>query len=388
MRIGFDARFVTARRTGLGNYCLWLLEALIRENDGDEFVVFGDTGGDLKPLAVVDGVSLVPAPVRLIGAGRAGAVAGQQFDMARLINRHELDIMHFPYYLEPALARAPFILTIHDLDTFRAGAHHSSWTRFYHNGLIRLLARRAAAIVTVSEFSRGEIACCLGIPAGDIRVIANGLSPQFGCAVGGEAGGAPLSGAAGGLLDVPPLAGYLLYAGGLGMRKNLRRMIDAYALAADATGSDARLLITGELAEVGRALKAYVESRGLADRVAFTGYLPAHEMPALYRGALAAIYPSTYEGFGLPVLEAMAMGVAVVTSRGSAMAEVADGRGVLVDPLDTLSIAAGIGALLDDPALAQELGGRGPVRAADFSWSAAAAGFHEIYEEIGGGACA
>lgn len=385
MRIGFDARFVTSRRTGLGNYCFWLLQELVKINHGCEFVVFGGSGNDLGELAASGGVTLVPATLRH-ESSRAVAVLGQQVDLARLINAHQLDIMHYPYYLEPALVRAPFILTIHDLDTFRAGARHSAWTRLYHNGLIRLLARRAAAIVTVSEFSRGEIARCLGIPAGDIRVIANGLSPQFGRAAAAEAGGAPSSGTGGGLPDGLPPAGYLLYAGGLGMRKNLRRMIDAYALAAAVTGSDARLVITGELAEVGLALKAYVESRGLADRVAFTGYLPGHEMPSLYRSALAAIYPSTYEGFGLPVLEAMAMGVAVITSRRSAMSELAAGRAVLVDPANTLSIAAGIGALLDDPALARELGGRGPVRAADFSWSAAAGGFHEIYQEIGGGA--
>ncbi|MHB8142676.1 MAG: glycosyltransferase family 4 protein [Thermoleophilia bacterium] len=382
MRIGFDARFVTARRTGLGNYCLWLLEALIRQNDGDEFVVFGDTGGDLKPLAAVDGVRLVPVPARLIGAGRAGAVAGQQIDMARLINRHELDIMHFPYYLEPALVRTPFILTIHDVDTFRAGGRHSLWTRLYHNGLTRLLARRAAALVTVSEFSREQIAHYLKISAGDIRTIVNGLSPHFN---GGLAPGATGPAKATSREPVPP-AGYVLYAGGLGVRKNLRRMVDAFALAADVTGADSRLVITGELAEVGQALKAYVESRGLGRRVTFTGYLPDEQMPALYRGALAAVYPSTYEGFGLPVLEAMAMGVAVITSRDSAMAEVADGRAVLVDPLDTLSIAAGIGAVLADSSLARALGERGPERAAEFTWSAAARDFNRLYAEIGGGA--
>lgn len=372
MRIGFDARFVTERRTGLGNYCLWLLEELVRQNAAHEFVVFGDGVGDLRALADVDGVSLVPAVSRPSSAGRAGAVFGHQIDLARLINLQEVDIMHFPYYLEPALVRAPFILTIHDVDTFRPGGRHSVWTRLYHNGLTRLLVRRAAALVTVSEFSREEIARYLNIPARDIRVIANGLSPHF----KGDAHPAADP------HDALPER-YLLYAGGLGVRKNLRRMVDAFALAADATGVDSRLVITGELAEVGQTLKAYVESRGLAGSVTFTGYLPDEEMPALYRGALAAVYPSTYEGFGLPVLEAMAMGVAVITSRDSAMAEVAGGCAVLVDPGDTLSIAAGIGAVLGDRRLAKRIGERGPTRAAAFSWSNAARSFNRLYAEIG-----
>ena len=383
MRIGFDARFVTDRRTGLGGYCIWLLDALIRQNAGHEFVVFGDAAGDLKKIAAAAVVSLVPVPARAASGGWAGAVWGQQVDLARLINSYELDIMHFPYYLEPAMVRMPFILTIHDVDTFRNSGRHSAWTRLYHNSLTRLLARRAAALVTVSEYSRDQIARCLNIPGRDIRVIGNGLSPLYNG--GRPAGTAGM--AAGGPASLPP-AGYLLYAGGLGMRKNLKRMVDAFALAAEVTGAEPRLVITGELAEVGQSLKTYVESRGQAGRVAFTGYVPDEQMPALYQGALAALYPSLYEGFGLPVLEGMAMGVPVITSRDSAMAEVAGGCAVLVDPEDTLSIAAAIGAVLTDESLARALGSRGPVRAAAFSWSAAAAGFHKLYEEIGGGACA
>ena len=221
-------------------------------------------------------------------------------------------------------------------------------------------------MVTDSDFSRAEILRHLDLRPEKVRVVSPGL-PEW----------------TAGLSDRPARAGgYFLYTGGLGMRKNLGRLVDAFAMAREATGSEASLVVTGELAEVGLALRSYVERRGLADMVVFTGYENEESLASLYRGAFACVYPSLYEGFGLPVLEAMAAGVPVITSSGSSMEEIAAGRALLADPTDTVSLAAAIGALMADPDLARRLGELGPANAVTYTWEKAAQAFADIYEEV------
>jgi glycosyltransferase involved in cell wall biosynthesis len=322
-----------------------------------------------------DNVSIheVTAP-DLSMSGRMASIAFEQLWLAKSINRQDLDLVHFPYYLEPAMTRHPFIITIPDMDTFIPSRRHSRWTRAYHNSLIKNLARRSDGVITISEYSKVQIINHLDLPPDKVHVVYCGL---------GDAFSEPIAESIDDLTgEMIPQGGYMLYAGGLGMRKNLRRMVDAFALARRATGSEAGLVITGDLAAVGQALKHFVERSDYSDFVTFTGYLADAQLPTLYRGAIASIYPSLSEGFGLPVIESMACGIPVITSRDSSMEEIADGNAILVDALDVNNIAAAIGALMNDPVLAESYGGRGPKQAANYSWDKAALQCLELYETV------
>jgi glycosyltransferase involved in cell wall biosynthesis len=375
MRIGYDATYVTDKRTGLGAQSYNLLQALVEADSPHEFIAFTGSDVNLDELADHGRLQLMPVPQVGNPGSRLGSVFYRQILLHQAVKRAGISLMHFPYYVEPILTRAPFILTIHDMDTYAAPYRHSAATRIYQNGLLRLLSRRAAAVVTVSDFSRQEILKHLPGARGKVRIVRNGLPA---CFLNGRADAGVAAANAFRPSDKP----YFLYTGGLGTRKNLRRMVKAFAMARTATGSEAELLVTGELAEVGHALVTFVRENGLEDWVRFTGYVPDEAMPALYRGAVAALYPSLYEGFGLPVLEAMASGTPMVTSKDSPMEEVANGAAVLVNPRSTTEIAAAIGALMMDSELAARLGARGPARAAIFSWENAARQCLSIYEEF------
>jgi glycosyltransferase involved in cell wall biosynthesis len=207
----------------------------------------------------------------------------------------------------------------------------------------------ARRVIAVSDFTRGELLELLAVPEDRIRVIPNAVDDTF------AAGGPAAEG------------DYVLAVGTLEPRKNLPRVVDA----ARRVGIELR--IVGERGWGG------VEVGG--DGVRWLGWVSDDELARLYRGARCVAYPSTYEGFGIPVLEAMACGAAVVTSRGGAMEEVADGAAVLVDPLDPAEIASGI-----ERAAAErdELGRRGVERARAFTWARVAEQTVEVYREAAG----
>jgi glycosyltransferase involved in cell wall biosynthesis len=237
----------------------------------------------------------------------------------------------------------PTVLTVHDLAILRFPEAFPLWHRLYGKaGLVRVL-RSADAVIAVSELTKGEIGELAGVPAERIRVVPNGVDPAF----TGE--GARAEG------------DYVLAVATLEPRKNLGRAVEAARLA----GVDLRV--------VGARGWGGVEVPG------WVGELPDAELAALYRGARCVLYPSLYEGFGLPVLEAMACGVPVVTSRGTATEEVAGGAAVLVDPRDVEAIAKGIEEAV---ARRDELVPLGLARASELTWERAAGEVARLWEEL------
>lgn len=251
------------------------------------------------------------------------------------------DVLHLPAHRGPLLSTAPYVLTLHDLAVLRYPEAFNRWTRAYSRAVLPRLARQASRVIAVSEFTKGEAVELLGLDSGRVRVIPHGVDEPFtphGPAAGGE---------------------YVLAVGTLEPRKNLPRVI----LAGERASVDVRI----------------VGAEGWGDvDVASEGFVPDEELARIYRGALALVYPSLYEGFGLPVLEAMACGTPVVTSESGALAELADGAGVLVDPLDVDAIAAGIE---EARSRREELRRAGLERAAGHTWSAAAAKTAAVYRE-------
>jgi glycosyltransferase involved in cell wall biosynthesis len=251
------------------------------------------------------------------------------------------DVLHLPAHRGPLLSATPLVLTVHDLAVMRHPETFNRWTRRYTRLLLPRLARAATRVIAVSEFTAREAVELLGVDERQVRVIPHGVQEPFtphGPAAGGE---------------------YVLAVGTLEPRKNLPRVV----LAAERAGIDVRV--------VGGAGWGGVE-------VESAGFVADEELARLYRGAAALVYPSLYEGFGLPVLEAMACGTPVVTSVGSAPATVADGAAVLVDPLDVEAIADGIREALGRR---DELRAEGIERATSFTWEAAAKATAKVYRE-------
>jgi glycosyltransferase involved in cell wall biosynthesis len=262
----------------------------------------------------------------------------------RLARRaHGLDVLHCTTFRGPARSAVPTVVTVHDLALLRHPESFPRWHRSYgRTGLARVV-RAADAVVAVSEFTKSEVIELLGVPAERIRVVGNGIDEVF----------SP---------DGPREEGdYVLALATLEPRKNLARVVEAARLAGV------------ELRVVGAQGWGGVEVPG------WVGEIPDAELAKVVRGARCLVYASLYEGFGLPVLEAMACGTPAVTSRGSALEEVAGRAGVLVDPLDSESIASGIARA---EARREDLVRLGLARAREFTWARAADAVEAVWKEL------
>jgi glycosyltransferase involved in cell wall biosynthesis len=256
--------------------------------------------------------------------------------------RKRVDVLHCPTFRAPVRSALPVVVTVHDLAVLRHPGTFNLWTRRYSRLAVPRVVRAARLVIAVSEFTRGELVELLGVPAGRIRVVPNAVGEPF----------SP---------EGPSAEGdYVLAVGTLEPRKNL------------ASAQQAVRRLGVELRVVGARGWGGVEVDGWLGRVS------DEELAALYRGARCLVYPSLYEGFGIPVLEAMACGTPVVTSAGGATEEVAGGAAVLVDPLDAGSIASGIEEAVRRR---DELVPRGLERAGSFTWERVAAETWRVYEE-------
>jgi glycosyltransferase involved in cell wall biosynthesis len=259
-----------------------------------------------------------------------------------------LDVLHCPSYRGPIAEGVPLVVTVHDLAVLRHPDAFNRWSRWYGPRVVPRVVRASRIVIAVSEFTKRELIELLGVPATKIRVIPNAVEDAF-------------------TRDGPAAEGdYVLAVGTLEPRKNLVRVVEAARRAGI------------ELRVVGARGWGGVEIGG--NGVRWLGEVPDDELARLYRGARCVAYPSLYEGFGIPVLEAMACGTPVVTSRGGATEELADGAAVLVDPLDPAAIAAGI-----ERASSQrdELVERGLQRARAFGWESIADATVAVYRDAG-----
>lgn len=256
------------------------------------------------------------------------------------------------------------VCTIHDLIPLE----HPEWfsRRFaqWYEWLLPRLCRRVQHLIAVSEFTRQRCIELLGVREDRVTVIPNGVSKTFYPRTAEESSEARRQ------LEIESSA-YLLSVGSLEPRKNLHRLLEAWRRIQNSVPADIELVVVGPRNPNPRVF-GDVALRSIPPRVHFTGYVPDECLPALYSGALAFVYPSLYEGFGLPPLEAMACGTPVVTSRGSSLDEVVGDAGILVNPLDTNSIAEGILRILSDDTLRSSLREKALLRSKTFTWEDAA----------------
>ena len=292
-----------------------------------------------------------------------------------------LDLLHGLAYASPLAAACPTVVTVHDLSFIRYPEAFRPFHRIYLRWITLASTRRAAHVIAVSESTRRDVINFCGVPAGRVTVVPNGVTGDFRPAAPCE------------VLSFRRRRGlperFILFVGTLEPRKNLVRLIHAYGdwcAARRTAGAPPKLVIAGGRGWFYHQIFAHVVERGLDSQVLFPGYLPCDELPWWYRAADLFIYPSLFEGFGLPVLEAMACGTPTITSATSSLPEVAGEAALLVNAEDPRALATAIDRVLGDPVLAAELSRRGVARAAEFTWARTASATASLYRTLLGGA--
>jgi glycosyltransferase involved in cell wall biosynthesis len=267
------------------------------------------------------------------------------------------DLFFSPGYTPPLSCPSPFVITIHDLSHIHCPENSSSLIRLYYATVMKRACRRAARILTVSEFTRAEILDWAGLHPNAVRNVGCGVEPSY--RPDGDVS----------LFPFP----YLLCVSNRKRHKNEARVVGAFAQSGLA--QTMRLVFTGDSTP---QLARCIEQHHLTTSIGFVGRVPEDRLPPLYRGAEALIFPSLYEGFGLPILEAMACGTPVVTANITGMPETAGGAALLVDPTLVDEIAEAMKRVVSDTSLRRQLRDKGLVRASTFSWQHTAGLVREI----------
>ena len=366
-----DVSAAVHRRAGLGRYAESLARALV-DADSDGIGLFYNKERGIRPLAGLDHV-----PTHTVALGYKpwrmlvwlGQLSRMGFD--RLIPAAH--VFHATEHLLPPLRRVPTVLTVHDLIFRHLPEHHKVLNRLYLNATMPLYCRRAGHIIAISECTKRDLVVAYGIPAEKVTVIYEAASLRF------RPQSADAIASARVRLGLPER--YVLFVGTIEPRKNLTRLLHAYETVALEGSSDA-LVIVGRAGWLYGDFFAALETSPIRDRVILPGFVPDEDLPAVYGGAQALVLPSLYEGFGLPVLEAMACGTPVVCSSTSALGEVSGDAALHVDPGETFSIVAALRTLLGDDGLQEDLRLRGRHRAAEFSWTGVAAQTLAVYSRV------
>jgi glycosyltransferase involved in cell wall biosynthesis len=366
MHIGIDAsRIAVAERTGTERYSVELLGALAQIDRHNQYTLYCN---GLPPALPCVGPNFA---LRNIPFPRLWTHARLSLEL----QRHPPERLFVPAHVVPLLHPAHSIVTIHDLGYLAFPETHTFARRLELHLTTRWSTRAARQLIAISQATRNDLITHYSVAPEKIAVVYHGLGAQF----------HPITSAA--TINAVHArygirAPYFLYIGTVQPRKNLARLIDAFAQALRAgmtvphpggASGPPHLLLAGKKGWMTAAIEQRAAAAGVAGQVHFTGYVDDADLPALLSGALAFVFPSRYEGFGMPVLEAMACGTPVLTSSSSSLPEIAGDAALLVDPHDTDAIASGLTRLATEPALREQLRMRGLARAAQFTWERCAA---------------
>lgn len=381
LTIALDMGPAVHQRAGLSRYAQQLARHL-RTNHADaiDLTLFynAHSGHTLPP-------ALQHPPIQTLALGqyqwRLSVLASQ---LARYPYYEERlpagDLYHATEHLLPYLHR-PTVLTVHDLIFERYPQHHKLTNRLFLAVGMRLFVRRATAIIAVSQQTKTDLIELYQTPTEKIHVIYQGIDSSFAPATASEIARIRDCYAPRGADGKP--RPYLLMLGTLEPRKNHLTAMKALARL-KATGAPHALLIAGGEGWLFAPIRQQVEALGLQNDVYFPGYIPAADLAALYGGATCVLQPSLYEGFGFPVLEAMACGVPVVCSNVSSLPEAAGDAALLVEPLDDEALAAAVQRLITENDLALAMQAKGIAHAAQFRWERCAAETVGIYRQVVG----
>jgi glycosyltransferase involved in cell wall biosynthesis len=361
--------------TGVGYAAIYQIQALLRRNSGCDYRVFAT--GDRRGKAVLRGElpeierQFVLPYARLLKYALWTRLAWPPVEWIT----GDVTIAHNLCHQTPATRRALRLVTIHDVSFLRVPETHTKRTVEVQTRLLRQCAREADALIAVSNHCKQELVDAMGLEPDRVYVVPNGVRlEEFETPFDDRAHGA--------LKARLGITGeYFIQLGTLEPRKNVERLIEAFRQVRRQRSGVPQLVLAGKLGWRSESILDAIRS-AQRDGVIHAGYLPREEAVLLLRGARANLYPSLYEGFGLPVLEAMAAGTPVVTSNVSALPEVAGDTALLVDPYDPESIALAICSLLDDGPQARARAEAARLRAQGMTWDRSAAELERVYREL------
>ncbi|HVO68614.1 MAG TPA: glycosyltransferase family 1 protein [Aggregatilineaceae bacterium] len=348
MRIGFDTTALAVSKSGVGVYTENLLSHL--------------------PQVCSPEDRIVPLTHHRVPHRRVNKTLWMQALLPYSLRHDPVDVCHFTNNVAPLWTPCPTVLTIHDMTLWLYPQHHYRKRLLAMRPFIPIAARRARAIIAVSESAKNDIVRILGVPADKVHVVYSAPSDQF--------RRLPLESANAVRCQYNLPERFILYVGTIEPRKNLVRLLEALA---SLSPRPPALVIVGPRGWKDDEVFAAVEQLGLQRSVRYLGYVPLSDLIALYNLASVFAFPSLYEGCGLPVLEAMACGTPIVTSRRGGLAEMAGDAAEFVVPTSVSSIADGLHRVLRDPDRQTELRERGYVQAGQFSWRTTALQTRRVY---------
>jgi glycosyltransferase involved in cell wall biosynthesis len=371
MRIGIDATALPLQPVGAGIYMINLVRALAAVNERDELVIFTHPAGR-KQMAVQESKRFRWAVVPDKSILRR--LLWEQIGLPRLVGKMRLDLLHSLHYTRPWRLPCRSVVTFHDMTFFLYPQLHTRSKQAFFPLTIRASARSADAIIAVSESTRADSIQLLGIPGEKIFATPLGVDPAFRPIRDLES------------LDVVRQRynlpdRFILYVGLVEPRKNLSGLIRAYRSALEG-GIAHRLVVVGRFGWSYQQVLDEIEALGLQERVQFTGYIPQADLPIVYNLASLFVYPTLYEGFGLPALEAMACGTPVVTSNVASLPEIIGEAGVLIPPGDQQALSQALQDVLSDPGLQTHLAIKGPQQASQFTWERTARQTLQVYRQV------
>ncbi len=360
MKIALNGTFWDRPTTGSGQYVRALVSALGQLAPENEYVV-------IAPKA----------------EGNLGKVWFEQIAFERACQRERAALAHVPYFAPPLFPRMKTIVTIHDLIPLLLPLYRGSLLVRAYTQLVAAGARRADAIIADSEWTKRDIVQRLGIDAARVRVVYLAADARY-CPCDAAAIATVRRKYA--LPDPSPRSGLLLYLGGFDQRKNVRVIIEAFARLRDLYAAGCRLALAGVI--LGKDSEFFPDPRRSAravnlpdDAIRYVGWVDEADKPALYASATAFLFPSLYEGFGLPPLEAMACGTPVICSNASSLPEVVGDAALTVNPNDVAAWADAMREVLTDAARRVEMRERGIAQAARFAWTRAAEETLAVYHQ-------
>lgn len=368
MKIGIDARMYGASFTGIGRYNAELIKHLAKLDDKNDYWIF---------LRKDEFEAFTPPSERFhkVLADFPHYTLAEQIGFLRLLNSLKLDLMHFTHFNAPVLYRRPFVVTIHDMTlSFFPGKKMTDWLhRLAYRFTIRRVTRRAKRIIAISKNTQNDLVHRLGLPTSKIDVIYNGVTDQFE-----------------GIIPTPRPElqqklginkPYFLYTGVWRTHKNVVGLIKAFVSFNKSVGGQYNLVITGKLNPTYHEVPDTVKSLAVQDAVHLAGLVSEADLVALYVNALAYVFPSFYEGFGLPPLEAMLYGTPVLASNQSAIPEICgEGNALYFNPYDLKDMQEKLSLMAQDASLRQTFRDRGLEHVKAFDWAVTAQKVLQVYQ--------
>lgn len=369
MRIAINTLAMRDRLYGVGNYIRNLIQSLAIMDQTHEYLLFVSCANARHVAGLGRNFRY-----KFVPSNRLRRLAWEQMGLVSELRRENIDVFHGPMFITPLRKQCAYVTSMLDMTFFLSPERHTLMKRLYFQRMTPVIARKADAILAISESTKRDIVTLLGIDARKVTVTPLGVSTAF----------RPIT-------DEGELArvrtryrlpnSLILYVGLIEPRKNLETLVRAFE-SDPQLNREHHLVLAGNLGWGYEALLSKIKASPVRDRIHLPGYVADDDLPSLYCLATVFVYPSLYEGFGLPVLEAMACGRPVVSSNVSSIPEIVGDAGTLVDPADRDALVCAIREIVHNRGFASQLGLRARARSQLFTWESVARKTLAVYESI------